>query len=523
VTGNLNRAMNATAPCFAAWLLQETGIDARSLGINALERAVLERVRATGVASTAAALAEGAVDVYWQRLNDSPNERLALIEALVVPETWFFRDREAFVALARLANEKLARDPARVLRVLSVPCSSGEEPYSAAMALLDVGIGAERFTIDAMDISARAIELAQNAVYGRNSFRGGEFGFRERHFSSRIGGWVLNERIQQTVRFAQGNLFETSPSTGGLYDFIFCRNVLIYFQRDAQDRAIHLLDARLAEGGTIFVGPAETGLMMRHALSSARIPLAFAFQRTPPDEAGTRSFALFGKVPDATSASANATALHGVYGTLKPAVARAVAPACVPLPVSSAFVPAASVAAPAISPASVARAKAAALGLRAVTPARAGQWRRQHACTCAGTCPRETLCRLRTRRVACRSTASRRCRAVRQSRTRGAEFRHPERYGRRGLSSARPDRRRARPHRRRERLLPQGALSGACSLRGAHASRGAARHDGRHRRRPATHATRPARRCQDASHGGRSPEPTARRKWHTTSLRIQTW
>jgi chemotaxis protein methyltransferase WspC len=362
---HVNRAMNATDPCFAAWLSQETGIDAYSLGINALERGVLERVRATRAASSTTALADGAVDAYWQRLNDSPDERLALIEALVVPETWFFRDREAFVALARLANEKLARDPARVLRVLSVPCSSGEEPYSAAMALLDVGIGAERFTIDAMDISARAIELAQKAVYGRNSFRGGEFGFRERHFRSIDGGWVLNERVQQTVRFAQANLFESSPNGGARYDFIFCRNVLIYFHRDAQDRAILLLDTRLAEGGTIFVGPAETGLMMRHALSSARIPLAFAFQRTPPEEAGTRHVALFGKVPDAASAAATATALHGVYGTLKPAVAPAVPPVPVPLPVSSAYAHAASVIAPAVAPGSTARATAPTHGQRA--------------------------------------------------------------------------------------------------------------------------------------------------------------
>ncbi len=362
---HVNRAMNATDPCFATWLSQETGIDAYSLGINALERGVLERVRATRAAASTTALADGAVDAYWQRLNDSPDERLALIEALVVPETWFFRDREAFVALARLANEKLARDPARVLRVLSVPCSSGEEPYSAAMALLDVGIGAERFTIDAMDISARAIELAQKAVYGRNSFRGGEFGFRERHFRSIDGGWVLNERVQQTVRFAQANLFESSPNGGARYDFIFCRNVLIYFHRDAQDRAIHLLDTRLAEGGTIFVGPAETGLMMRHALSSARIPLAFAFQRTPPEEAGTRHVALFGKVPDAASAAATATALHGVYGTLKPAVAPAVPPAPIPSPVSSAYAHAASVIAPAVAPGSTARATAPTHGQRA--------------------------------------------------------------------------------------------------------------------------------------------------------------
>jgi len=378
VTGDLNddvnRAMNATDPCFETWLSHETGIDAHSLGINALERAVLERVRTTQAVSPAADLAEGAVGAYWQHLNDSPDERLALVETLVVPETWFFRDREAFVALARLANEKLARDPARVLRVLSVPCSSGEEPYSAAMALLDVGIGAERFTIDAMDISARAIELAQKAVYGRNSFRGGEFGFRERHFSPRDGGWVLNERIQQTVRFAQANLFEPAQPAAAHYDFIFCRNVLIYFHREAQDRAIHLLDARLAEGGTIFVGPAETGLMMRHTLSSARIPLAFAFQRTPPEETSTRSFALFGKVPDAAAASA----LHRVYGTLKPAEAPAVPFVPVPSAASGAFVSVVSATAAEVAPASTMEAKPAAPGQRTATPAHANAHTHTH-------------------------------------------------------------------------------------------------------------------------------------------------
>jgi chemotaxis protein methyltransferase WspC len=287
--------MNPTDPCFETWLSQETGIDASSLGINALERAVQERVRLTQSTAPATGIAEGAVEGYWQLLSDSPEERLALVEALVVPETWFFRDREAFVALARLVNEKLARDPARVVRVLSVPCSSGEEPYSAAMALFDAGIGAERFTVDAFDISARAIALAQKAVYGRNSFRGGEFEFRDRHFSPVDGGWVLNERIRQAVRFTQANLFDPSHNTGTRYDFIFCRNVLIYFHRDAQDRTIHLLDARLADGGTIFVGPAETGLMMRHALSSARMPLAFAFQRTPAEEPRAPAFTLSGK------------------------------------------------------------------------------------------------------------------------------------------------------------------------------------------------------------------------------------
>ncbi|MGU7772033.1 CheR family methyltransferase [Burkholderia sp. MR1-5-21] len=290
--------MNADDPRFEAWLTRETGMDAATLGHRALARAVAERARVTqddapdtpdtlvpvGGMPDAAAEAAGhaAIDAYWQRLNAFADERQALIEALVVPETWFFRDREAFVALARLADARLVREPARALRVLSVPCSTGEEPYSISMALLDAGIGPSRFAIDAIDISARAIERARDGVYGRNAFRGHPLEFRDRHFSETAVGWQLDPRVREPVRFVQANLFDLPLVADTRYDFIFCRNVLIYFDRHAQDESIRLLDRQLADDGTIFVGPAETGLMMRHALASARIPLAFAFHRAPP-------------------------------------------------------------------------------------------------------------------------------------------------------------------------------------------------------------------------------------------------
>ena len=281
--------MVAVDPRFEAWLSHETGIDAPSLGANTLERVVLDRTRTMLAArGMSQAVDAAALDAYWLRLNTSPEERQALIEALVVPETWFFRDREAFVTLARLAGEKLVREPMRVLRILSAPCSTGEEPYSAAMALLDAGIDPARFTIDAIDISARALEAAKRSVYGRNAFRGHPHTFRDRHFTEAEGGWQLNDTVRGLVRFAQANLSD-APADDTRYDFIFCRNVLIYFHRDAQDQAIRRLDAQLAEDGMIFVGPAETGLMMRHAMSSARIPLAFAFQRTPAGEMGVRT------------------------------------------------------------------------------------------------------------------------------------------------------------------------------------------------------------------------------------------
>ncbi|WP_027818618.1 CheR family methyltransferase [Paraburkholderia bannensis] len=264
---------------FATWLLEHTGIEAESLGAQALARAVAARAAATvGGESAGVDAAHDAHDAYWHLLTTTAAERQALIDALVVPETWFFREREAFAALARGGMERLVRHPGDVLRVLSAPCSTGEEPHSAAMALLDAGLAPEQFGIDAIDISSASIEAASRGVYGRNAFRGDALAFRERYFHAAPNGWQLADTVQRAVRFERANLFEWLAAQPVRYDFIFCRNVLIYFDRQAQDRAIGLLRARLADGGMIFVGPAETGLMMRHEFASAQIPLAFGFR-----------------------------------------------------------------------------------------------------------------------------------------------------------------------------------------------------------------------------------------------------
>src|SRR5687768_15713777 len=107
-------------------LLKESiGLDVATIGESAVESAVQNRQRACGVADRTA---------YWERLRASATEVQALIEAVVVPETWFFRDRDAFVALVRLVRDAwLPTHPEGVFRVLSLPCSTGEEPYSMAM------------------------------------------------------------------------------------------------------------------------------------------------------------------------------------------------------------------------------------------------------------------------------------------------------------------------------------------------------------------------------------------------------
>ncbi|MFM0168871.1 CheR family methyltransferase [Paraburkholderia sediminicola] len=266
---------------FAELLHRTIGLDAASLGHSAIERAVDQRAAAW----CAEGRAEATLTDYWEAAQSSPSMVQALIETVVVPETWFYRDADAFKALARLAHERLAeRGNALPLRILSLPCSTGEEPYTIAMTLLDAGIDAAQLRIDAMDISERSLAVAQRAVYGRNSFRGNAFPFRDAHFARTEDGWRLAPRIVEAVRFSRANLMQLDASSLGVYDFVFCRNVLIYFDRDAQQKALQALNSVLAENGTLFVGPAETGLLMRYGMQSAKIPLAFAFHRGAPDE-----------------------------------------------------------------------------------------------------------------------------------------------------------------------------------------------------------------------------------------------
>lgn len=260
-------------PQIEALLKQTMGLDANSIGSATIERAVEQRQAACRIRDPI---------LYWDHLSGSPAELQELIETVVVPETWFFRDREAFAALANLVMpEWLRGQPLGPLRVLSVPCSSGEEPYSAAMALLDAGLSPNRFQIDAVDISARALALAQRGVYGSNSFRGEELSFRQRHFDALAEGHRIRDAVRQSVRFRQANLFAGALSD--LYDVIFCRNLLIYFDRPMQDRAIRLLSGLLTAKGFLFVGPSETSLLANHEFSSARWPLSFCFRKAPPE------------------------------------------------------------------------------------------------------------------------------------------------------------------------------------------------------------------------------------------------
>ena len=259
-------------PRFFAFLKERIGLDVASVGEAIIERAVRQRTQVVQ-AQTA--------DHYWQHLQSSHDEQQALIEAVIVPETWFFRYPESFATLARLAKARLVEiKQMRALRILSLPCSTGEEPYSIAMALLDAGLAPHQFKVQGMDVSPLSVERARRGVYGKNSFRGSDIEFRDRHFIEYGDGFHIAERVREQVRLQVGNLLDPALlANEASYDFVFCRNLLIYFDQPTQQQVFDVLKGLTHVDGVLFIGPAEGSLLGRHGMRSIGVPQSFAFSR----------------------------------------------------------------------------------------------------------------------------------------------------------------------------------------------------------------------------------------------------
>ena len=256
---------------FFAFLKNCIGLDVASVGEAIIERALRQRCTSVKAQDT---------DAYWQLLLSSAEEQQALIEAVIVPETWFFRYPESFGTLGKLAAARASQlNGARPLRILSLPCSTGEEPYSIAMALFDAALAPQQFKVEAVDISPLSLQRARRGVYGKNSFRGDQLGFRERYFTQVDDGYRVDEKVREQVSFQTGNLLDpTLLVAQSAYDFVFCRNLLIYFDVDTQRQGFEALKRMTRDDGLLFIGPAEGSLLGRMGMASIGVPQSFAFR-----------------------------------------------------------------------------------------------------------------------------------------------------------------------------------------------------------------------------------------------------
>lgn len=212
---------------------------------------------------------------YYKRLQMCPHEVQELVELIVVPETWFFRDKSAFEFLTSLINEKKMQ--ARPLKILSVACSTGEEPYTIAMTLLGAGLKRKDFMVDALDISKKSLTKAEIGIYVKNSFRGKELDYRDVYFDRTNEGYAIKDHVKQHVHFYFGNILDKTPFDAHSYSLIFCRNVLIYLDAKAQKRTFKQLKSLLAPNGYLLVGPAEMQIARNAGFEAVHFPRAYAF------------------------------------------------------------------------------------------------------------------------------------------------------------------------------------------------------------------------------------------------------
>lgn len=265
-------------PAIEKFLMDTIGLDPESIGSKAVERAVSGRMKLASIVEETQ---------YLTLLKTTETELEALIESVVVPETWFFRDHGPFGFLREYAShEWRASEKGRTLRILSVPCATGEEPYSIAITLIEAGFAENEFSIDAVDISIRALKAARQGIFAKGSFREKDMDHLRRYFTRIEQGYRVQDQMLNLVHFQRGNILDPNFSVGRpCYDVIFCRNLLIYMTPTAKKQILDNLDRVLAEGGLFFTGHTETMLIRSYGYSALKRARVFAFRKEKKDVA----------------------------------------------------------------------------------------------------------------------------------------------------------------------------------------------------------------------------------------------
>ena len=240
-----------------------------------LNKDYLIRARLEGRMS--ALCSESFQEYYHLLLFGKTDEISNFIEAMTINETYFFRDYPQLQGFADIVLpdylEEKRRIGARSLRIWSAACSKGCEPYSLAIILQEVIDDFPEWDvrIDANDIDRKVLQHARIGLYDEREVKDIPTVYKSKYFTETGNGWKILPTAARHVNFEQMNLIDNmSMRRKRDYDFIFCRNVLIYFDDDSRRKVVNMFYDAIAPGGYLFLGSSE---------SVGRISGAFALER----------------------------------------------------------------------------------------------------------------------------------------------------------------------------------------------------------------------------------------------------
>jgi len=240
---------------FCDFLYQRTGMVFGESKRYYIERRVADRLKASG---------ESQFSDWFARLRADPAELEAMINAFTVNETYFYREDHQLRCLSRSILPAVAKTkgPGDKIRIWSAPCSTGEEPYSIAIWLLENWPMVDAYNVEIVgsDIDTAALEAARLGRYGERALMRLPADVVERYFEPpKDGEREIIQDLKESVAFTPTNLIEgDSVAEQGPFEVIFCRNVLIYFDDAARARAVDNLYTALRPGGFICLGHTES-------------------------------------------------------------------------------------------------------------------------------------------------------------------------------------------------------------------------------------------------------------------------
>ncbi len=239
---------------FSSLIYNESGIAIREGKREFLQARLLKRLQANRLNSYYR---------YYKIISDKTQgqrELLDLVESLTINETSFFRNKPQFDLFTEVVLPELKKRKGmdRKLRFWSAGCSKGQEAYSIAIAVLKnlEFPDAWDIRIHASDISQRMLESAEKGIYTDIEIQTLDPGLQREYFEKIDGSYLVKSRVKKVVAFDFHNLKHENGHAE--LDAIFCRNVMIYFDRDEQKRLVEKFHKSLIPGGYLFLGHAET-------------------------------------------------------------------------------------------------------------------------------------------------------------------------------------------------------------------------------------------------------------------------
>lgn len=263
---------------FCEFIYRRTGLSYGEAKRYFIDRRILDRVERTGVSSVQSYLALLRFDTTGRELEE-------IINSLTVNETYFWREEYQFACLANSILPEVVRTKRRgePVRIWSLPCSTGEEPYSIAMWLLENWADVDRYDVEiiASDIDTQVLGAARRGIYDARSVQRLPKWVLDRYFERPTSDrWQIVESLRGSIEFTRINAFDRAQmAVMENIDVIFCRNMLIYFDDVSRREVADSMYSSLRPGGFVCLGHSESMSRISPLFAVRRFADAIVYQR----------------------------------------------------------------------------------------------------------------------------------------------------------------------------------------------------------------------------------------------------